>query len=217
MRALIDRLVQSGLEQPKKLRLKEAVDLEEYCLDTSCVKANIHFDTDVRVVVRGKAGADVEFGNTVLVGENRQGIILDYQLLQDSAPADSALLMESLMRVWERFGRTVGAVAADRGFFSQSNSRTLDESETFNALCPRDPQQLKKRMKGKRFASMQRRRSQTEGRIAILKNGFWGRPMRAKGFEHRELALAWGVLTHNLWMFARLKKTPKPKALLQAA
>jgi hypothetical protein len=41
--------------------------------------------------------------------------------------------------------------------------------------------------------------------------------MRAKGFAHRELALAWGVLTHNLWMFARLRKKKKPKALLQAA
>ena len=37
--------------------------------------------------------------------------------------------------------------------------------------------------------------------------------MRAKGFAHRELALAWGVLTHNLWMFARLRKKRKPKAL----
>ena len=31
--------------------------------------------------------------------------------------------------------------------------------------------------------------------------------MRAKGFAHRELALAWGVLTHNLWMLARMRKT----------
>lgn len=169
------------------------------------------YDTDVRVVVRGKAGADVEFGNTVLVGENRQGIILDFQLFQDQAPADSALLMESLMRVWENLGCKVGAVAADRGFFSQSNSRTLNESETFNALCPRQPKELKNRMKGKKFAALQRRRSQTEGRIGILKHGFWGRPMRAKGFEHRELAVAWGVLTHNLWMFARLRKIARKK------
>ena len=40
------------------------------------------YDLDVRVIVRGKAGAEVEFGNTVLVGENRQGIILDYQIFR---------------------------------------------------------------------------------------------------------------------------------------
>ena len=30
--------------------------------------------------------------------------------------------------------------------------------------------------------------------------------MRAKGFPHRELALSWEVLTHNLWMLARMTK-----------
>jgi hypothetical protein len=37
--------------------------------------------------------------------------------------------------------------------------------------------------------------------------------MRAKGFEHRQLALAWGVLTHNLWMLAKLRKVVKKKAV----
>ena len=41
--------------------------------------------------------------------------------------------------------------------------------------------------------------------------------MRAKGFDHRELALAWGVLTHNLWMLARLKKIQKKSRALQKA
>jgi hypothetical protein len=45
------------------------------------------YDLDARVIVRGKAGAEVEFGNTVLVGENRQGVILDYAIFKDRAPA----------------------------------------------------------------------------------------------------------------------------------
>jgi hypothetical protein len=53
--------------------------------------------------------------------------------------------------------------------------------------------------------------------IGILKNQFLGWPMRAKGFAHRELALAWGVLTHNLWMLARLRKRPKKAIPLQQA
>ena len=64
-------------------------------------------------------------------------------------------------------------------------------------------------MKEKQFAQLQRRRAQTEGRISILKQGFLGQPMRAQGFAHRELALAWGVLTHNLWMLARMKQVQK--------
>jgi IS5 family transposase len=357
MRQVIDGLLRQALERPAQLRLKAALDLEEYFLDTTCVKANIHFPTDwvllrdavrtlmkatllirdaglrgrmqppqeflrrmnrlsmamtqqtrragskkgrkrvlrqmkrlvgvvrgharrhrelldqqwertewtraqaeqvlrridgvlellpraqrqaheriigarqvpnadkilslyepeVRVIVRGKAGAEVEFGNTVLLGENRQGLILDYEIFRESAPADSQMIFGSLLRVREGLGRDVGAVGTDRGFYSAANSRTLREGGTFDALCPRPPAVLRERMKEAKFARMQRRRAQTEGRIGILKRNFLGRPMRAKGFEHREQALAWGVLTHNLWMLARMRKTKRQAVPLQKA
>jgi hypothetical protein len=176
------------------------------------------YEPDVHVIVRGKAGAEVEFGNTVLLGENRQGLILDFQLYQEPACPDTHLLVESLERVLTGLGRKVGGVGADRGFASAINHQGLEESGTFNGICPRQPQRLKERMKERRFADLQRRRSQTEARISILKNRFLGRPLRAKGFAHRELALAWGVLTHNLWMLARLRKgKKKPEPLLRAA
>ena len=108
------------------------------------------YDPDVRVIVRGKAGAEVEFGNTVLLGENRQGVILDYEIFRESAPADSQLLFGSLLRVWEGTGRHVGAVATDRGFASAANSRTLKEGGTFDALCPRQPAELRQQDEGAR-------------------------------------------------------------------
>jgi len=176
------------------------------------------YEEDVRVVVRGKAGAEVEFGNTVLLGENRQGLILDYRLFRESAPADSQLLFSSLTRVLGLAGRPVGAAVGDRGFASAANHRALMDSGIFDAVCPRRPAELARKMKGRRFARLQRRRAQTEARIAILKQGFLGRPMRAKGFAHRELALAWGVLTHNLWVLARMRKSKKQaEPLAQAA
>lgn len=175
------------------------------------------YDPDVRVIVRGKAGAEVEFGNTVLLGENRQGVILDYAFFREVAPADHQLLFGSLLRVWEATGRHVGAAVTDRGFATADNSRTLQAGGTFDGLCPRKPAELRRRMKGAKFARLQRRRAQTEGRIGILKHGFLGRPMRAKGAVHRELALAWGVLTHNLWMLARLRKIKQPPAALRQA
>jgi hypothetical protein len=175
------------------------------------------YEPEVRVIVRGKAGAEVEFGNTGLRGENRQGVILDYAFIRESAPADSQLLFGSLLRVWEGSGHPVGAVVTDRGFASAANSRTLREGGTFDGLCPRRPAELSRRMKSQKFGRLQRRRAQTEGRIGILKHGFLGRPMRAKGADHRELALAWGVLTHNLWMLARMRKTKKRSPALQQA
>jgi len=170
------------------------------------------YEPDIQVLVRGKAGAEVEFGNKLLLGENRQGIILDYQMWQESAPADAALLVESLERVVVGLKKKIGAVGGDRGFASKTNSVGLAEAEIFDSLCPRSPAALKERMKEPRFVRMQKRRSQTEGRISILQRGFLGRPMRAKGFARRELAVAWGVLTHNLWMLARLKRAKKEPA-----
>lgn len=174
------------------------------------------YEPDVRVVVRGKAEAEVEFGNTVLLGENGQGIILDYQVWREPAPGDVNMLVESLERVTGALGQSVAAVATDRGFASAANSWGLKTCQIFDGTCPRQPAQLKARMRSRRFAQLQRRRGQTEARISILKRGFLGTPMRAKGFVHREVALAWGVLAHNLWMFARMRKK-KPKAPLSKA
>jgi hypothetical protein len=167
------------------------------------------YEPDLQVLVRGKAGAEVEFGNKLLLGENRQGIILDFQTWPESAPADASVLVESLERVVVGLKKKMGAVGGDRGFASKANRVGLAEAEIFDSLCPRSPAALKERMKEPRFVRMQKRRSQTEGRISILQRGFLGRPMRAKGFAHRELAVAWGVLTHNLWMLARLKREKK--------
>jgi hypothetical protein len=46
MRALIDGLLRGAVERPDQLRLEAALDLEEYFLDSTCLRANIHFPTD---------------------------------------------------------------------------------------------------------------------------------------------------------------------------
>ena len=96
-----------------------------------------------------------------------------------------------------------------------SSFSAVKEGGTFDGLCPRRPAELSRRMKSPKFTRLQRRRVQTEGRIGILKHGFLGQPMRAKGADHRELALAWGVLTHNLWMLVRMRKTKRDPARSQ--
>jgi len=95
-----------------------------------------------RLVVRRKAGAEVEFGNTLFLAENPQGVILDWELFRQRAPADTDLLPRSLGRMQAAYGRGPAAVAADRGFDSQSNRTGLEAEGIYNALCPRAPQQL---------------------------------------------------------------------------
>ena len=165
------------------------------------------YETDTRVIVRGKAGAAVEFGNTLLLAEQKDGVIVDWQLHRESAPADPRQLAESVARMEQAFGLgTLRALGTDRGFCSAANQTLLQSKGIYDGICPKSPARLQERMVEERFVQLQRRRSQTEGRIAIFKNGFLGRPLRAKGFAHREMAVAWQVMTHNLWVLARLEQ-----------
>jgi Transposase domain (DUF772) len=173
------------------------------------------YETDTRVIVRGKAGAEVEFGNTLLLAEQKDGLIVDWQLHRESAPADPRQLPQSLQRMEAAYGAgAIRALGTDRGFYSAANQAMLAAKDIYDGICPKDLAQLKKRMEEQRFAQLQRRRSQTEGRIGIFKNRFLGRPLRAKGYEHREMAVSWQVLTHNLWVLARLEQKAE---LAQAA
>jgi IS5 family transposase len=165
------------------------------------------YEPEVQVIVRKKAGAEVEFGNTLLLGENPQGLIIDWELFRESAPADSTLLARSVGRMERAYGPELKAVAADRGFDSQTNQIGLEEDGIYNAVCPRSPKQLKQRSRSWKFKKLQRRRAQTEGRIGILKNVFLGQKLRSKGFAHRQLTVTWTVLVHNLWVLARLPRT----------
>ena len=175
------------------------------------------YEPDVQVIVRRKAGAEVEFGNTLLVGESRQGVIVDWQLFAESAPADARLLPQSLKRTEQALGRKIKAVGADRGFDSQSNQAELAERKTYNGVCPRSPQQMKQRKGSWKFKEIQHRRSQTEGRIAIFKNNILGGPLLSKGIEHRQLTVAWAALSHNLWVIARLPEKKEEQSQQAAA
>lgn len=163
------------------------------------------YEPDVHVIVRNKAGAEVEFGNTLLLAENPQGLILDWELFQERAPADSALLPWSLGRMEQAYGPQLKAVAADRGFDNQVNRVGLAQAGIYNAVCPRSPQQLRERSGSWKFKRLQRRRGQTEGRISIVKNVFLNGQVRSKGFTHRALTVTWTVLVHNLWVLARMQ------------
>jgi hypothetical protein len=163
------------------------------------------YEPDVHVIVRNKAGAEVEFGNTLLLAENPQGLILDWELFQERAPADSALLPWSLGRMEQAYGPKLKAVAADRGFDNEVNRVGLAEEGIYNAVCPRSPQQLRERSGSWKFKRLQRRRGQIEGRISIVKNVFLSGQVRSKGFTHRALTVTWTVLAHNLWVLARMQ------------
>jgi hypothetical protein len=177
------------------------------------------YESDIHVIVRGKAGAQVEFGNTLYMAEQQDGVIVDWKLYRDSAPNDARCLPESLERMKSMYdGATPSSMTADRGFFSKKNQLLLKTKNIKDYLCPRPVAEFKERFEAADFARHQRRRAQTEGRIGILKNNFLQTSSRCKGFENRERDVAWGVLAHNLWVLCRRPQADqRQKTLLLAA
>jgi len=172
------------------------------------------------VIVRGKAGEEVEFGNLLVLGEQSDGLIIDWELFKEQVPADTRLVRPSVERVEDGLRLSLKSLVADRGFDNKTNVKWLEGRGTFAGLCPRDPRALREAMKDEHFAHAQRRRAQTEARVAIFKNEFLGRPMRAEGFENRALQVAWAVLTHDLWVLAeklREQRKIREQKLGQAA
>ena len=175
------------------------------------------YEDHAAVYVRGKAGAEVEFGSQLLLGESESGVILDWELVDGDPRADTKMLSRSLDRLKQTAaGTSIRQVCGDRGFDSKANRGLLENGGIYNAICPKAPSDLKQRMKEEEFAGLQQRRSQTEARIAIFKNGFLGSPLLSKGYRNQNREIASSVLAHNLWVIARLPQG-QAKALAKAS
>jgi hypothetical protein len=161
------------------------------------------YEPDIHVIVRGKAGALVEFGNTLFLAEQRDGVIVDWKLYRDSAPQDARCLPESLDRIKSMYNESPGSMTTDRGFFSKKNQLLLKEEKINDYSCPRPIAEHQKKLREPEFLKHQRRRAQTEGRIGIIKNNFLETSIRSKRFENRDRDVAWGILAHNLWVLCR--------------
>jgi hypothetical protein len=175
------------------------------------------YEGHAAVYVRGKAGAEVEFGSQLLLGESEGGVIVDWELVCGNPQADTKMLGRSLERLKQTAGgKSIREVSGDRGFDSKANRELVERDGIYNAICPKSPSELKKRMKELEFVELQQRRSQTEARISIFKNGFLGAPLLSRGHANQNREVAWSVLAHNLWVIARMPRV-QPKVLAQAS
>jgi len=157
------------------------------------------YDADIDVVVRGKAGASVEFGNELTLAESPEGLIMDYWLYGKGAPCEGERMRRSLERQQAlEADDDLEAVVGDRGYDGKRNVDALEKQGIASMICPKDPARLAERLEDPEFSLWQRRRGGTEARIAILKNHGGGRVWRAKGLGSRRQCLGWSVLAHNL-------------------
>jgi hypothetical protein len=161
------------------------------------------YEHNVHVLVRGKADAEVEFGNGFYLAEQADGLIVDWRFIKEQPASDNKLVAESITRLTKSYG-VPKSYSGDRGFDSQNNRDELEEKKIINGICPRSVEQLKERLEDDYFRKLQTRRGSTEARISIFKNSYLGSPLRSKGFENRKLRIEWCVLAHNLWKLAKI-------------
>jgi len=173
------------------------------------------YEPDMHVIVRGKADAETEFGNSLFLAEQADGLIVDWYLYRDQAPADSKMIAPHLERMTAENGIQVESLTGDRGFDSAANTAVLSAAPTENNICPRNLEKLNERLEDNDFRAKQTRRAQTEARIAIITRNFTGNPAHKWGYANKKRFCAWAILTHNLWVLARLPQ--RAQEVAQAA
>ena len=171
------------------------------------------YDDTAAAIVRGKSGAEVEFGNEFFIAEQADGFICDWNLYEHKV-ADQQKLRDFNDRI-SMSTISVETVVGDRGFFGERNSQILAENNITNHLCPKSPIQFIEQSQDADFVENQKRRSQTEGRIAAVKR-FAGKKLPCRDFEAKQKHVAWTVLSHNLHLLARMLATAKAEAMTKA-
>jgi hypothetical protein len=173
------------------------------------------YDQDAHVIVRGKLGGEIEFGQGLILAEQTDGLIIDWNLFKNQPPSDGKLLQPAIERIKYYYGQ-IDYFCGDRGLNNKNNDSYLRANNIYNATCPRNPDQLKGKLKDPIFLSLQTRRGQTEARVGIFKNVFLGSPLRSRITAYKRHAINWCVLTHNLWVLSR-KELDVARSLLQKA
>ncbi len=161
------------------------------------------YEPETKVIVRGKSDAEVEFGNKLLLGENREGLITCWELY-DEVHNDDGLLEDALTQTAANTGTAVKLMCGDRGFGNKENQRILAEQDPARKdhIAAKGVTEFAEQMTDAEFCESQRRRAQTEGRVGIIKNVFMSGRSLSKGLESRRQELCWIMLSHNLRVLA---------------
>lgn len=158
------------------------------------------YEKNVQVIVRGKMGANVEFGNVFYLAEQADGLIVDWDFFTEKSKGDAVILPESIARLEKQYA--IKSITTDRGFQSEANSQILEQKNIYDATCPRSVPELRNRLEEDRFCECQKRRAQTEARIAIIKRAFIGENIQRKGLVNRGLKVSCAIFVHNLRILA---------------
>jgi IS5 family transposase len=157
-------------------------------------------DPDARPIVKGRLGKPVEFGYKAQVGDNPDGVVLDY-LVEVGNPVDAPLLVPAVERIIQQTGQVPGAATADRGYGEAAVDEQLHGLGVDQVAIPRKGTPSAARQAHEHTRSFRRLvkwRTGAEGRISHLKHRYgWDRTLM-DGIDGARIWCGHGVLAHNL-------------------
>jgi len=163
------------------------------------------FEPTTCAIRKGKAHKPTEFGRLVELIEVEHGFVSDYQV-HDGNPSDTTMLIPSLERHINLFGKAPRNVATDRGFFSAKNEKDAKALGVKKVSMPARGRLSASRLllqRSRWFRDLQRWRANGEGRIGTLKNRYGLDRCMYKGDHAMQRWVGWAVFANNLTVVAR--------------
>ena len=163
-------------------------------------------DGDARPIRKGSLAKPTQFGYTAQVTDNRQGIVVDFEL-EAGMPPDALRLAPAIERAIAVVGIIPDAVAADRGYGQRSVDEELDALgvDLVAVLRKGKISQVRQAVEqADDFVELVKWRTGAEGRIAALKRQHGFDRARIRGLTGARIWCGWGVLCHNAIKIAAL-------------
>ena len=162
------------------------------------------FEPHTELLIRGKAGKDLEFGHMVELQQIEGGLITHYKV-HIPRPAEAPLLATAVEAHRELFGHVPELCAADKGFSSQqglARVAALGVEKVCVAKKGRRNAEEEQRERSVWFKLGQAFRAGIEGTISVLKRVYGLRRCLREGWVHFQSWVGTGVLAHNLVLLA---------------
>ena len=212
---LLNRL-QTDAGEKHRRRLEHHIELAERVIDQTRrrvwsgesvpagEKVVSIFEEHTDVIVKG--GREVEYGHKLCLTVGRSTLVFDCSI-EDGAPADSTLAIDSIRRLTAITGETPSQVAMDSGFSSVANLRELKGLGVSEVMFHRKKPLLDTSLMTSTPAihkELWRFRAGVEGCVSFLKRCFGLRRATWKGRTGFHRFIRASVLAANLLTVARL-------------
>jgi IS5 family transposase len=156
------------------------------------------FQPEARILRRGKLHKPTEFGHMVVVQEAEGGLVTNIDVTVEH---DTALLVPSVERHIEVFGRPPIMASTDRGFFTLAGEQRIVELGVRRPVIPHSGYRSKARITYERQRWFRRGRSWRAGgeaRIGRLKHTFGMARSRYRGSGGPARTTFWAAIANNL-------------------